>query len=82
MDLGVQTGARLAFRWFLGHGFAGVKIRDRHYVSHPPNPAHAETCAFPQATLAPACTPVNSDKTAIFLTLCSDLLWFFEQTLP
>jgi hypothetical protein len=37
---------------------------------------------FPRITLAPACKPVNSGKTAIFLTLCDDLLWFFRQTLP
>lgn len=33
-------------------------------------------------TLAKAPTVVNGDKTAIFLTLCDNLLWFFEQTLP
>ena len=33
-----------------------------------------------EATLAPASNAVNRDKTAIFLTLWDDLLWFFEQT--
>lgn len=33
-------------------------------------------------TLAPAQTGGQRGKTAIFLTLWDDLLWFFEETLP
>ena len=36
----------------------------------------------PAATLTKARKRVNWGKTAIFLTLCHDLLWFFEQTVP
>ena len=35
----------------------------------------------PATTLTKARKGVNWGKTAIFLTLCHDLLWFFEQTL-
>jgi len=75
---------------------AGVRIKDRrlcfssvHLRSLFTHPTHRSVPerfrgmdVFPRITLAPACMPVNSGKTAIFLTLCDDLLWFFRQTLP
>ena len=68
VDLGLQPGTRTALGRFL-----------RHTNRFGSNGSAQMKLTL---TLAKAPTVVNGDKTAIFLTLCDNLLWFFEQTLP